>query len=368
MNGTFGDLSIVNTFINSSLHNNSLQILDGKDTNNTAEKYDPTPSVAFLATIFPLMVAGNICVLTLIFRKRGSKTRMDILFANTACADLSVAFFLVLSDLFWHQAEHWYAGNAMCKIVKYFALVATYSSNYAIVVLSLDRCNSVARPMQSFSRGLKGCRRYIGTSWGLSFLFSISSLVLFRVQNDKDGQPQCGNVEMNVIQWKIYFTLGAVLMLVIPAIIITICYTIIVVVVWKNSAFTPSDTDCKSNSNATTLIKDTTTLPNGRKTFSRAKIKSIKITFGIVIAFILSWSPYFIFNFLVVYHHIKIDSNRMYEISMMFQLLAPINSLANPMIFLIFNGKKYLQLCKNTDHVKFHTDTHTHTHTPGATV
>lgn len=42
-------------------------------------------------------------------------------------------------------------------------------------------------------------------------------------------------------------------------------------------------TDCKSNSNATTLIKDTTTLPNGRKTFSRAKIKSIKITFGIVI-------------------------------------------------------------------------------------
>eukprot|EP00105_Crassostrea_gigas_P046498 XP_019930646.1 PREDICTED: cardioacceleratory peptide receptor-like [Crassostrea gigas] len=182
--------------------------------------------------------------------------------------------------------------------------------------------------------------------------------------------------ESLLIYFQIYFTLGAVLMLVIPAIIITICYTIIVVVVWKNSAFTPSDTEtpristiinnCKSNSNATTLIKDTTTLPNGRKTFSRAKIKSIKITFGIVIAFILSWSPYFIFNFLVVYHHIKIDSNRMYEISMMFQLLAPINSLANPMIFLIFNGKKYLQLCKNTDHVKFHTDTHTHT--PGATL
>lgn len=50
---------------------------------------------------------------------------------------------------------------------------------------------------------MKGCRWYIGTSWGLSFLFSISSLVLFRVQNDKDGQPQCGNVEMNVIQWKV---------------------------------------------------------------------------------------------------------------------------------------------------------------------
>lgn len=48
--------------------------------------------------------------------------------------------------------------------------------------------------------------------------------------------------ESLLIYFQIYFTLGAVLMLVIPAIIITICYTIIVVVVWKNSAFTPSDT------------------------------------------------------------------------------------------------------------------------------
>lgn len=86
MNEAFGNLSVLHNYINFSLHNNSQQILDGKD-NNTAEKYDSTPSVAFLATIFPLMVAGNICVLTLIFRKRGSKTRMDILFANTACAD-----------------------------------------------------------------------------------------------------------------------------------------------------------------------------------------------------------------------------------------------------------------------------------------
>lgn len=53
MNGTFGDLSIVNTFINSSLHNNSLQILDGKDTNNTAEKYDPVSTlILFLLYIY----------------------------------------------------------------------------------------------------------------------------------------------------------------------------------------------------------------------------------------------------------------------------------------------------------------------------
>ncbi|XP_022324034.1 cardioacceleratory peptide receptor-like [Crassostrea virginica] len=323
----------------------SVLSFEGNDTNGTLmDRYDPTPSVAFLSTLFPLMVCGNVVVLTLILKKRGRKTRMDLLFANTACADLSVAFFLVLSDLFWHKTHHWYAGNAACKIVRYLAIVATYSSNYAIVALSLDRCHSVARPMQSYSRGLKGCRVYIGVSWGLSFLFSLSAIIMFRVNYE---ETQCGIIKMNSKEWQIYFTIAALSIFVFPAIIITICYTIIVAIVWKNSAFTVSD--------SATLVQNATILNSearntiGRETLSRAKIKSIKITFGIVVAFILSWSPYFIFNFLSVYHHIAIDSYHMRQMSVLFQTFAPINSAVNPLLFLIFNGKQYFEKCKKNN-------------------
>ncbi|XP_061184580.1 cardioacceleratory peptide receptor-like [Saccostrea echinata] len=314
---------------------------------NKTDDYDPTPSVVFLATIFPFMVVGNIVVLTLILRKRGRKNRMDILFANTACADLSVALFLVLSDLFWHQSKYWYIGTAMCKLVRYFSMVATYSSNYAIVVLSIDRCLSVARPMQSISRGVKSCRVYIGISWGLSFLFSIKIPFLFRIHY-LNGPPQCGTIPMSPTEWQIYITLGAIAMFLIPAIIITICYTIIVAIVWKNSEFRLSDTDAATNL-TTKNINSQATVPMGRHSISRAKIKSIKMTFGIVIAFIVSWSPYFIFNILVVYGYINVSDSRTYQVSVLFQTFAPINSAVNPVIFLIFNGKKYFKVCKKAD-------------------
>ena len=55
-----------------------------------------TPSVAFLSTLFPLMVCGNVVVLTLILKKRGRKTRMDLLFANTACAGKHIVQFTIL--------------------------------------------------------------------------------------------------------------------------------------------------------------------------------------------------------------------------------------------------------------------------------
>ena len=36
-----------------------------------------------------------------------------------SAADLSVGFLSVLVDLIWRLTEEWYAGNAMCKLVKY---------------------------------------------------------------------------------------------------------------------------------------------------------------------------------------------------------------------------------------------------------
>ena len=85
-----------------------------------------------------------------------------------------------------------------------------------------------------------------------------------------------------------------------------------------------------------------------------------KVFIWIFSAFILSWSPYFIFNFLSVYHHIAIDSYHMRQMSVLFQTFAPINSAVNPLLFLIFNGKKYFEKCKKNNPA-CHTDvTHLH--------
>lgn len=99
--------------------------------------YSQTPSVVFLATIFPFMVVGNGVVLTLILRKRGPKTRMDILFANTACAGTHIKSIndymcykimsvqnspFKLSDVGLDTRHHWVDGDKCILLAIYIVI------------------------------------------------------------------------------------------------------------------------------------------------------------------------------------------------------------------------------------------------------
>ncbi|KAK0041703.1 cardioacceleratory peptide receptor, partial [Biomphalaria pfeifferi] len=63
---------------------------------------------------------------------------------------LSAGLINVLTDIVWKNTIDWYAGNVGCKVVRYGQGVVTYASTYALVALSLDRLNAIARPL-SFS-------------------------------------------------------------------------------------------------------------------------------------------------------------------------------------------------------------------------
>uniref|UniRef100_A0A2C9L4P6 G-protein coupled receptors family 1 profile domain-containing protein n=1 Tax=Biomphalaria glabrata TaxID=6526 RepID=A0A2C9L4P6_BIOGL len=75
---------------------------------------------------------------------------MHIFILNLAIADLSAGLINVLTDIVWKNTIDWYAGNVGCKVVRYGQGVVTYASTYALVALSLDRLNAIARPL-SFS-------------------------------------------------------------------------------------------------------------------------------------------------------------------------------------------------------------------------
>ncbi|KAK2151003.1 hypothetical protein LSH36_380g06001, partial [Paralvinella palmiformis] len=59
--------------------------------------------------------------------------------------------------------------------------------------------------------------------------------------------------------------------------------------------------------------------------------------------FILCWSPYFIFNLLDVFGHVPSSPNKR-AISILIGSLAPLNSLANPIIYGIFTTMIYKNL------------------------
>ena len=69
-------------------------------------------------------------------------------------SDLSVGWLLVLTDIIWKVTIEWYAGNVMCKLVKFFQCYATYGATYALVALSIDRFDAITRPLSMGGVGM----------------------------------------------------------------------------------------------------------------------------------------------------------------------------------------------------------------------
>ncbi|CAG9825079.1 unnamed protein product [Phaedon cochleariae] len=288
-----------------------------------------------------MIVLGNSAVLVALVVSKSRKSRMNFFIRQLAIADLSVGLINVSTDIAWRITVAWHAGNALCKLIRFLQAVVTYSSTYVLVALSIDRYDAITHPM-NFSGSWKRARMLVVLAWMLSILFSLPTVFLFEEKPVEDI-PQCW-IDLLQWQWKVYMTLVALVLFVIPALIISACYAVIVWTIWTKSKLlipighipirqsddhriiTPrafhEDHDCRRASS--------------RGIIPRAKIKTVKMTFGIVFVFVICWSPYIIFDLLQVYGHIpKTQTN--IAIATLIQSLAPLNSAANPVIYCLFS-------------------------------
>ena len=114
-------------------------------------------------------------------------------------------------------------------------------------------------------------------------------------------------------QWRLYMTLVSLTLFVIPALLISACYIVIVVTIWNKGKDIRMPQ--QERTNATEVLikkkKKKNEVNNGheevesRRASSRglipkAKVKTVKMTFVIIFVFILCWSPYIVFDLLQV--------------------------------------------------------------------
>ncbi|KAK3602562.1 hypothetical protein CHS0354_021150 [Potamilus streckersoni] len=311
--------------------------------------------ISFLILFLIFIIIGNSVVLIAIGLSRRHHSRMHYFILNLAIADLAVGIMNVLTDLVWKITIYWYAGNALCKIVKFAQVVVTYASTYMLVALSVDRLDAIARPF-SFSGSRTRSRVLVSLAWGVAAIFSIQMLFIAEEVEFEPGKMQCWIKLPHEDHWKIYITLVAVALFILPAVIITGCYSAIIYIIWKNNHLMQSSlqmTIPKKEPNVTSqaeyglVVKGSPTPTRNRdRDISRsskgvipqAKIRTIKMTFTIVLLFILCWSPYFIFDLLQVYGHIQ-PTQQTIAIGTFIQSLAPLNSAANPIIYGIFSTR-----------------------------
>jgi len=59
-----------------------------------------------------------------------------------------------LGGLVGPRTVQWYAGNFVCKLVKYLQLFGLYLSTYIVVVIAIDRCCAVLDPLSTRPTGI----------------------------------------------------------------------------------------------------------------------------------------------------------------------------------------------------------------------
>ncbi|CAH0558189.1 unnamed protein product [Brassicogethes aeneus] len=151
----------------------------------------------------------------------------------------------------------------------------------------------------------KRARLLVILAWALSVIFALPAVYLFE-ERFIDGVPQCW-IDLKDWQWKVYMTLVSFVLFLVPALVISACYAVIVWTIWSKSKIL---------------------IPVGH-----GPIRHM---------FVLCWSPYIVFDLLQVYGYIpKTQTN--IAIATLIQSLAPLNSAANPVIYCLFST----HVCRN---------------------
>lgn len=157
---------------------NFTSLMEDNVTANSTQKNPPTFNEAFmtrtivLGLMFLMGLIGNTATIIQMYRMRKRRSTINTLIINLALADLLITFFIMGAETIWASTVQWYAGDAMCKIVKFCTATGLLASTYITVVISLDRCCVIMDPI-SRHKAPKRVRIMICISWILSALFSL---------------------------------------------------------------------------------------------------------------------------------------------------------------------------------------------------
>ncbi|XP_041513549.1 neuropeptide S receptor isoform X2 [Microtus oregoni] len=175
----------------------------------------------------------------------------------------------------------------------------------------------------------KQAKVLIGIAWSLAFLFSVPTLFIFGKRTLANGEVQCWALWPDDSYWTPYMTIVAFLVYFIPLTIISVMYGLVIRTIWiKSKAQETVISNCLDGKLCSSY---------NRGLISRAKIKAIKYSIVIILAFICCWSPYFLFDMLDNFNLLP-DTKERFFASVIIQNLPALNSAINPLIYCVFSS------------------------------
>ncbi|XP_039337599.1 oxytocin receptor [Mauremys reevesii] len=340
--------------INGSLINSSLSLENRTyGVNSTTDPLKRNEDMAkvevtVLCLILFLALTGNLCVLLAIRTTRHKHSRMYYFMKHLSIADLVVAIFQVLPQLIWDITFRFYGPDFLCRLVKYLQVVGMFASTYMLLLMSLDRCLAICQPLRSLHR--RSDRVSVLLTWLLCLLVSIPQIHIFSLRDVGNGVYDCWADFIQPWGAKAYITWITLTVYIIPVLMLSVCYGLISFKIWQNVKLKTAHENNANLSCSGAALSRVSSI----KLISKAKIRTVKMTFIIVLAFVVCWTPFFFVQMWSVW-----DKNAPKEASpfIIAMLLASLNSCCNPWIYMLFTGHLFHDLihrflCCSTHYLK----------------
>ena len=201
--------------------------------NSTASKIGGTLT---LCLIFIVSLAANSLIVMIVYKTPNLRKPINYFIANMASSDLLYPIFVIpwtLSDLYTNSfLIGGKLGQALCKLVPFFANVSLVVSIQNLILIAVDRFGAVVFPLRSPLIRSKLCPCFILATWIVAVAVNSPYLFIFELVEYPE-RAWC------VVEWeKLFGESSSVssfvlatysLIIFIPALLLVILYSIIVI-------------------------------------------------------------------------------------------------------------------------------------------
>ncbi|CAL8242309.1 unnamed protein product [Merluccius merluccius] len=299
--------------------------------------------ITVLTVTFLVAVAGNASVLLAMSRTPRKRSRVHLFIRHLSLADLVVAFFQVLPQLCWEVTFRFYGPDLLCRVVKHLQVLGMFASTYMMVMMTLDRYIAVCHPLQTLRQPTRRAHAMIAATWLCSLALSLPQYFIFSLSEVAPGSGVHDCWGHFVEPWGVraYITWITAGIFVVPVTVLVLCYGFICRAIWRNARYKTRKSAVAASASSAAARKNGLlgeSAVRSISTISRAKLRTVKMTFVIVLAYVVCWAPFFTVQMWSVWDETFswVDSeNTAVALS---ALLASLNSCCNPWIYMLFSG------------------------------
>ncbi|XP_068564144.1 oxytocin receptor [Cebidichthys violaceus] len=287
--------------------------------------------IALLSVIFITAGLLNSGLLSVLWKRRKQLSRMRVFVFHLSVADLVVTLFQVCPQLMWDITDRFVGPDVLCRVVKYLQVVGMFASSYMIVAMTIDRYQAICNPMVTFQKRRARWNGPVCAVWCVSFIGSLPQIFIFSRVEVAPGVYDCWAQFVKPWGPRAYVTWTTLVIFALPVLVVIVCQVRICHTVRSNfhmktqhvAEAAPAGQPLSSRASSVAGV-------------SKARVKTVKMTVVIVLAYIICWTPFFTVQLWSVW---DVDAPTQTVTFTILMLLASLNSCANPCIYLLFSGK-----------------------------